>query len=243
MLRLRWPHPVYRTSPVLPKNLALVDDDRDFSDFLAQHLKAKQCAVRVFDDSNDLLADRDAFGFDFYVLDLTLPGVDGLELLRILRRRTQAGILVVSGRLAPDVFDHAITAGADMYLAKPARLEQVALAVLAVQRRVVAAREMTTEWRLDSHASELIAPDGARVALSDKDLVVVECFADANGAPVSREVLRQRLRRGEAEDTDNLLHASIYRLRRRIERATPLVVPLQSQSRQGYVFKARLARV
>lgn len=228
---------------MLPKTIALVDDDRDFSDFLAQHLRAQQCAVRVFDDSSDLLADRDAFGFDFYVLDLTLPGVDGIELLRILRRRTQAGILVVSGRLAPDVFERAITAGADMYLAKPVRLEQVALAVLAVQRRVSAARELTTVWRLDNSASELIAPDGARVSLSDKDMAVMECFADAAGNSVPREVLRQRLGRNDAEDTDNLLHASIYRLRRRIERATPLVVPLQSQARQGYVFKAQLSRV
>lgn len=229
---------------VLPKNLALIDDDQDFAEFLAQHLRAQQCAVRVFSDSNDLLADHDAFGFDFYVLDLTLPGVDGIELLRILRRRTQVGMLVVSGRLTPDVFDQAITAGADMYLAKPVRLEQVALAVLAVQRRAVAAQEQTTVWRLDTGTSELTAPDGSRVSLSDKDLTLMECFLEAAGAPVSREMLRQRLGRAETEDlADNLLHASIYRLRRRIERATPQVVPLQSQARQGYVFRANLMRV
>lgn len=229
---------------MLPKNIALIDDDSDFAEFLAQHLKAQHCVVRVFGDSSDLLADHDAFGFDFYVLDLTLPGVDGLELLRILRRRTHAGILVVSGRLAPDVFELAITAGADMYLAKPVRLEQVALAVLAVQRRVSAARELTTVWRLDGDTSELIAPDGVRVALSDKDLAVMSCLVEADGAPVPREVLRQRLGHAEVDDpADNLLHASIYRLRRRIERATPLLVPLQSQARLGYVFRARLARV
>lgn len=227
---------------MLPKKLALVDDDRDFSEFLAQHLRSQGCPVKVFRDSNDLLADRDAFDFDFYLVDLMLPGVDGLELLRILRRRTQAGILVVSGRLAPDVFDRAITAGADMYLAKPVRLEQVALAIHAVYRRMVAAQELTTVWRLDSTASELIAPDGARVSLSDKDLSVMECFADADGATVTRDELHQRLRPGEAEDGGNLLHASIYRLRRRIERATPLVVPLQSQARLGYVFRATLLR-
>ena len=228
---------------MFPQNLALVDDDQDFTEFLAQHLRAQPCAVRVFNDSSDLLADHNAFGFDFYVLDLTLPGVDGLELLRILRRRTQVGIVVVSGRLPPDVFDSALSAGADMYLAKPVRLEQVALAVHAVHRRVVASRQLTTIWRLDRGASELIAPDGARVALSDKDLALVECFVQANGTTVTREVLRQRLRRGDTEDTDNLLHASIYRLRRRIERATPLVVPLQSMARTGYVFRAQLVQV
>jgi DNA-binding response OmpR family regulator len=124
------------------------------------------------------------------------------------------------------------------------RLEQVALAVLAVQRRVSSALELTNIWRLDRQSSELIAPDGARVSLSDKDLAVMECFLDANGAPVTRALLQQRLGRDEADDpADNLLHASIYRLRRRIERATPMVVPLQSQSRLGYLFRASLSSV
>jgi DNA-binding response OmpR family regulator len=55
--------------------------------------------------------------------------------------------------------------------------------------------------------------------------------------------LRRRLGRSETDEPDNLLHATIYRLRRRIERATPTLVPLQSQSRVGYVFKATLSRV
>lgn len=227
---------------MLPQNIALVDDDLEFSEFLAQHLKDQSCNVRVFNDSSDLLCDHDAFVFDFYILDLMLPGVDGLELLRILRRRTQAGILVVSGRLAPDVFDQAITAGADMYLAKPVRLEQVALAVLAVQRRVTGSHEQTKTWRLDRAGSELIAPDAARISLSDNDLLVLECFIDAAGEPVSRELLRQKLGRREPDETDNLLHASIYRLRRRIERATPMAAPLQSVPRLGYVFRALLVR-
>ncbi|MCZ2495764.1 response regulator [Xylophilus sp. Kf1] len=227
---------------MLPKNIALVDDDLEFSEFLAQHLRDQACGVRVFHDGGDLLSDHAAFGFDFYVLDLTLPGVDGLDLLRILRRRTQAGILVVTGRLTPDVFDRAITAGADMYLAKPVRLEQVALAVMAVQRRVAGAQESASTWRLDTGGSELTAPDGVRIGLSDNDRLVLECFIDAAGSPVSREELHRRLGHGEPDETDNLLHASIYRLRRRIERATPLPVPLQSVPRLGYVFRAQLVR-
>lgn len=227
---------------MLPQNIALVDDDLEFSEFLAQHLRDQSCTVRVFNDSSDLLSDRDAFLFNFYILDLMLPGVDGIELLRILRRRSQAGILVVSGRMAPDVFDQAITAGADMYLAKPVRLEQVALAVLAVQRRVQGSHDQTKTWRLDHTSSELTAPDGTRISLSDNDRVVLECFIDAAGAPVSRDHLRQKLGRTEPDETDNLLHASIYRLRRRIERATPMVAPLQSVPRLGYVFRAVLVR-
>ncbi len=226
-----------------PKTLALLDDDREYVEFLAQYLRELGTRVDVFADSNDLLADADPYGYDFYVVDLMLPGIDGVDLIRVLRRRSDAGMLVVSGRLSPDVFEQVINAGADMYLAKPVQFEQVALAVKAVQRRVGSSKLATTVWKLDRRAAQLLAPDGARVDLSDADLALLECFLEAKGEVVSRELLRQRLGRGLDEDATDGLNATIYRLRRRIERATPALVPLQSKSRVGYVFRAPLLAV
>lgn len=225
---------------MLPKTLAVVDDDPEFSEFLTQYLRDEGVDVQVFGDSNELLTNHSPYAFEFYVLDLSLPGVDGIELIRILRRRTSAGVLVVSGRLAPDVFDSVVNAGADMYLAKPVRFEQVAIAVKAVHRRAATVKEQAQGWKLDRRGSELITPDGAHVALSGTDLAVMNCFLEAQGGIVSRDTLIERLGRAGSEGPDNLLHATIYRLRRRIERATPTIVPLQSQSRVGYVFKAEL---
>jgi two-component system OmpR family response regulator len=229
-----------RTVWVLPKTLALVDDDADYAEFLGKYLQDRGVVVRVFGDSNDLLADPAPYDFDFYVLDLMLPGVDGVELIKLLRRRTSVGIVVVSARLAADVFDSVLEAGADMYLAKPARFEQIALGVQAIQRRTAAAREQVLCWKLDRRSSELITPDGMRVGLSGADCAVMQCFLEAQGSPVTRETLSERLGRPIAGGPDNALHATIYRLRRRIERATPTVVPLQSQSRVGYIFRATL---
>ena len=226
---------------MLPKTLALVDDDSEYAEFLAQYLREQGTCVSTYADSSDLLAEPGALDHDFYILDLMLPGVDGLELIRILRRRTRAGILVVSGQLAPDVFKNIVNAGADMYLAKPVQFEQVLLVVKAVQRRVAPVDQAALPWRLDRRARELVAPDGARVALSDGDVVVLECLLSAKGEAVSRDDLLQKLGGGgtEAEAGDRL-NAAIYRLRRRIERATPVLVPLQAKSRVGYLFKAPL---
>lgn len=225
---------------MLPKSLALIDDDAEYTEFLSQYLRERQVAVRVFGDSTDLLADPEAYQYDFYVVDLSLPGIDGVDLIKVLRRRTQSGIVVVSGKLAPDVFKQVMTAGADMYLAKPVQFDQVELAISAVQRRLGAAGGPAgLPWRLDQRAQRLIAPDGVQIELSGTDMGLMICFLEADGAVVPREEILRRLGKQADGETDGL-NATVYRLRRRIEKATPMLVPLQSKSGVGYVFKAPL---
>lgn len=222
-------------------HLALVDDDAEYTEFLSQYLRDKGLAVDVFADSHDLMALDDPYRYDFYVVDLMLPGIDGVNLIKLLRRRTSAGVLVVSGRVAAEVFREVVTAGADMYLVKPVQFEQVEIAIEAVQRRA-APSSATQEavWTLDRRAGHLVAPDGARVDLSEADRALMDSFVEARGEVVTRETLRRALGKSDDDEGGDGLNATIYRLRRRIEKATPSVVPLQSRSRVGYVFRAPL---
>jgi two-component system, OmpR family, response regulator len=226
------------SAPSLPQTLALVDDDAEYSEFLTQHLQSLGVDVTRYADSDDLLTGTRPFEHGFYIVDLMLPGIDGVDLIGLLRRRTQAGIVVVSGRAAPEVFASVVEAGADMYLAKPVSFEQVVVAIRAVQRRVSA--PVAQVWLLDRVESRLLAPDGVVIALSESDAGVLQCFLDAQGSPVSREALCRQLGHPTTPEGENLLSASVYRLRRRIERATPLPVPLQTQARVGYVFRGKL---
>lgn len=227
---------------MLPKTLTLVDDDPEYVEFLSAFLRERGINVRVFTDSSDLLADPAAYESEFYIVDLMLPGVDGVELIRILRKRSDAGVLVVSGRLGSGVFADVVNAGADMYLVKPVTFEQVELAVRAVHRRIVTTAKTATAWKLDAGRSTLTAPDGQAIELSATDVALMECFLEAAGAVVSREELGRRLGLDAGGEGGNNLHATIYRLRRRIERVTPMAVPLQSQQRVGYLFRAPLVR-
>jgi two-component system OmpR family response regulator len=228
---------------MLPKTLALVDDDQEYSDGLSRYFREQGTDVDVFADSNDLLAHADPYAYAFYITDLMLPGVDGADLIKVLRRRTNAGVLVVSGRLASDTFKQVITAGADMYLTKPAQFEQIALAVEAVCRRVATTDPSENVWRLDRRVHQLIAPDGARIDLSDADGNLIECFLVAKGEVVTRETLLQGLGRAGDEEASGGLNATVFRLRRRIERATPATVPLQTKSGVGYAFRAPLKAI
>ena len=223
----------------LPATLTIVDDDADYREFLAQHLRRQGLRVRTFADSNHLLADADPFGDAFYIIDLMLPGVGGEDLIRILRLRSEAGVLVVTGKAEAGVFEDVLTAGADMHLAKPVSLEQITLAISAVYRRIVRQRDDTQRaWQLDADRQRLTSPEGDVIELGDNDVTILSCFPQADGGVVPRETLCERLGRPVLDTSDNGLHAMIYRLRRRIEKVTGSVVPLQSQSRVGYVFKA-----
>lgn len=228
---------------MLPKTLALIDDDLEYTEFLSQHLREQGLRVSVFSDSNDLLTADGAYGFEFYVVDLMLPGINGLDLIKVIRRRSSAGLLVVSGHLGPQVFRQVVDAGADMYLSKPVQFEQVITAIEAVQRRARPANPSEAVWTIDRRARQLIAPDGACVDLSDIDITLLACLHGGKGEPVTREAICQALGRKPDGNAPDGLNAVVFRLRRRIERATPITAPLQSKPRVGYVFRAPLKAI
>jgi DNA-binding response OmpR family regulator len=136
-----------------------------------------------------------------------------------------------------------VSAGADMYLAKPVQFEQVITAIEAVQRRARSASQAEAQWTLDRRARQLIAPDGAGVDLSDIDMSVLSCLLGAKGEPVTRDALCRALGRTPDGEAPDGLNAIVFRLRRRIERATPIAAPLQSKPRVGYVFRAPLKAI
>jgi two-component system, OmpR family, response regulator len=143
--------------------------------------------------------------------------------------------------LGSDVFEQVLRAGADMYLTKPVRFEQVVIAMESVYRRIQPPTTLTTSpWILDTWARKLVAPDGASVDLSETDVALLNCFASANGEVVTRETLKENLAQLPGHEAQDGLSATIFRLRRRIEKATPAALPLQTKSRVGYVFKAPL---
>ena len=70
---------------MLPKTLALIDDDKEYTEFLSLFLQERGIQVQTFADSAELLTHPLAFDYEFYIVDLMLPGVSGLELIKILR--------------------------------------------------------------------------------------------------------------------------------------------------------------
>jgi two-component system OmpR family response regulator len=223
-----------------PQTLALILEDLAFAAELASALRAHGIATREFADGASFLAHRDACEFDFYVTDLASAELGAIALIKTLRLRTMAGLIVVSHEPWATVFEPLAEAGADMYLSRPVAIPHVVMAIRTVFRR--SGHNLHTEgtWWLDDVAKELIVPDGTRVPLSEGDADVLRCLMQQRGQPVPRERLSQALGYTDEAGKDGKLNAAIFRLRRRIEGATGLPSPLEAKSRQGYVFKAPL---
>ncbi len=90
----------------LPARVALVDDDGEFNEFLSEYLRARGAVVRSFRDGESFLKELEASSFDAYIVDLTLPGLDGVDVIAVLRGKDpHTSVLVVSGRVGPDAFN------------------------------------------------------------------------------------------------------------------------------------------
>lgn len=225
-----------------PRTLAIAEDDLTFSTLLGEFFRQQGVDVTVFNSADDLLVSETAYGFDFYLVDLDLPGVSGLDLVRLLRRRLQTGIIVITGSSEPEVVDAVLDAGTDMYVLKPATNEEIGIAVRAIVGRNARTARATSTWRLHARGRTLTTPSGVSLTLGDNDWTVMNALADSSNQTVSHAELCRLLGREGSDEAANWLHATIYRLRRRAEAASSEPLPLQSQSRVGYTFRAPLLR-
>ncbi|MDN3919294.1 winged helix-turn-helix domain-containing protein [Roseateles violae] len=209
----------------------------------AGHLAlGSECAL--FEDSDDFLLSPDPFGFGFYLVELAQRGVQGIDLVRLIRKRCPAGVIALSDG-SEDAFVPALEAGADMVLDRAAPAPHLAAAVAAVRRRLQrqpAPAQALQGWRLLDAEAVLQAPDGTRIPLSESDMVIMGCLATAKDRRTDRRTLVESLWGPGASAMDNALHATVYRLRKRIEQAGQPVVPVHAVARIGYEFRAPLSR-
>ncbi len=225
---------------IFPRNLCIVDSDADFVAFLAHYLEAQGATSALFGSAEEMMNAGPFETYDFFVIALELPGFDGVDLIALIRAGSDAGILAISGRLGADAFNSALTAGADMFLAKPVRFDQVYYAIKSIWRRVLGKpARASRNWQISADASQLHAPDGAVIRLTRTEARIIQCLRGAKGEPVSRADLAEAGRVTGSADNRNL-DAAISRLRRKIERNTGLTSPFRTAQGLGYQLSAAI---
>lgn len=201
--------------------ILLVEDDQMIGQAIKTALRQDGHAVDWVRDGNSADAALAAGSFDLVLLDLGLPGRDGVSLLRLIRSRKDATpVLVITARDAIADRIAGLDAGADDYLVKPFDLDELAARTRALLRRSAGRGESVIEHgriRMDPATRE-VARDGQPVSLSPREYAVLEALMLHPGAVLSRAQLEDRLYGwGESVDS-NAVEVYIHGLRRKLGR-------------------------
>lgn len=230
------------------KHILVVDDDpeilRMVSGYLSQEGYDVQTAVNGTRMA-EILAER---AIDLVILDLGLPGQDGLELARALRAKSDIGIIILTGR--GEVVDRVVglEIGADDYLTKPVSLRELLARVRSVLRRQSATQAKRgaalpnlarfAGWTLDFNARRLTARDGAEVPLTTAEFRLLGALVTEAQKPVHRDRLLGLVAEREWTPYDRSVDVLVGKLRQKIEADPKKPGLIKTERGVGYLLSA-----
>jgi two-component system, OmpR family, response regulator len=234
--------------------ILVVDDDPRIRQMLARYFEQEGYRVSLAADGTAMRAQLSAQRIAVVLLDVVMPGEDGLTLAREVRAKSDVGIIMLTGR--DDVLDRIVglEVGADDYIAKPFHLREVLARVKSLQRRrkptdqVIRSEEPAEKvirydgWTLDIARRQLLSPRGEDVALTTGEFDLLAALARHPGRVCGREALMEFTRGRSWEVFDRTIDAQIARLRKKIESDPKNPTIVKSVRGVGYVFTGRVDR-
>lgn len=231
-------------------HLLVVDDDLDLRELLADYLGRNGFQVTGVADGRGLWAALEQVPVDLVILDLMLPGDDGLVLCRTLRARSPIPIIMLTAR--GDDTDRIIglEMGADDYLPKPFNPRELLARIKSILRR---ARSLPAEpgevrrfqfagWTLDVETRQLISPDGILVPLGASDYRLLRVFLEHPQRVLNRDQLLDLTQGREAMPFDRSIDVQVSRLRRRLHDDPRDAVLIKTVRNEGYMLAAPVHR-
>ncbi|HJN03917.1 MAG TPA: response regulator [Alphaproteobacteria bacterium] len=216
-------------------HILVVDDDGRIRDLLTQYLRDHQYNVTAAADAAEARRKMAGLEFDLIVLDVMMPGEDGFELTRALRRRGNVPILLLTARGEPEDRITGLETGADDYLAKPFEPRELLLRVGSILRRShkdeVPAGVFLGNCYFDIARMEL-RRDERPVRLTSAEASLLTIFARKPGATISRLELCER----SGGVNERSIDVQVTRLRRKIEPDPKAPRYLQTVWGEGYIL-------
>jgi two-component system, OmpR family, response regulator len=228
-------------------HILVVDDQKEICEVVQQYLSSEGYRVSVANDGAGMRRVMDGAEVDLVILDLMLPGEDGLTLARQLREESTVGIIILTGR--GETVDRIIglEMGADDYLPKPFHLRELLARVKSVLRRASSraekekpsgarARARFAGWHLDLSPRELVSPDGGEVRLTTGEFDLLAAFVNNANQVLSRDRLLDLARNREAGPFDRTIDVQVGRLRRKLEPDPQKPTMIKTVRGTGYIF-------
>ena len=216
--------------------ILLVEDDTDLQDSLAGILREAGYAVDVSGDGIEGLFFGEEYPLDLAIIDLGLPGLPGLEVIRKLREREkQFPILILTARSEWQDKVEGLESGADDYLTKPFHPEELKARVGALLRRSAGIAQPVIEFgpfTIDL-VSQRIHKDGLEIELTTYEYKVFEYLLMHPDEVVSRTALSEHIYAEDADRDSNVIEVFVGRLRRKID-PQGLINPIETLRGRGY---------
>lgn len=221
-------------------DLILLEDEPVLAEELGEFLGECGYRITITDSLAAFASAYDERRHQLAVIDLGLPDGDGLDLISQLRDTgSKLGIVAFTARGTTEHRVIGLRQGADHYLPKGCDLVELAAVLDALRRRLGLQRE-ALPWRLDLAPRELRAPNQQGVRLSHQDALVLHCLMRNAGGTVSRRDIVKALDEDYLTYDQRRLDTQIRRLRRNVELATGVELPLKTLRNSGYCFYERV---
>jgi len=227
-------------------HILIVDDQKEICDVVQEYLSGEGYRVSAAHDGSGMRRALAQGAVDLVILDLMLPGEDGLSLARQLREESEVGIIILTGR--GETVDRIIglEMGADDYLPKPFHLRELLARVKSVLRRVssrtqekqppVRSKARFAGWNLDLSTRELKSPAGSEVRLTTGEFDLLAAFVNNANQVLSRDRLLDLARNREAGPFDRTIDVQVGRLRRKLEDDPQRPTIIKTVRGTGYIF-------
>jgi len=220
-------------------SIVIVEDHSDLRESLLDVMAADGHQAVAFDSAEALWRGGDLDATDIMILDLNLPGEDGIAVARRVRaEQPDIGIVMLTARGKSEERRTGYDSGADIYLTKPSSAAELSASVQALARRLNRARPEPGGLTLDTIAMTLAGPDGT-VALSAAEAALLAAFA---GAPNNRLETGQIARMiGRADEVSKAtIEVRIVRLRKKLGAAGAPGQPINAVRNVGYQLALRI---
>lgn len=228
-----------------PSRILVVDDHADIRDPLAAFLRRHDLEVLTAADAAAARALLRQHRIDLVVLDIMLPGEDGLSLCRHLAETSGTPVILLTAMAGQDERVAGLEIGADDYVTKPFDPRELVARIKGMLRRLSRAatgwpgrRYAFGDWTLDMDKRELRDAGGEPVALSSSELRLLGVLVERAGKVLSRDELLDLTRDGEVQNFDRSIDSQVSRLRKKLESDPRRPRLLKTSWGDGYVFTA-----